>query len=409
MARIKIKHFGPIGEGVTTGDGWLYFDKVTVLIGNQATGKSSVAKLISTISWIEKAIYRKELTVKQLMSSDDRFRSKYCAYQGIYDYFKEDTEISYRGGYIEFDYRAGKAKVTELSGEDYLPPKLMYVPAERNFLSVMIDPAVFRNLPLPLYTFLDEFDAARKSLREPLALPVSNVKFEYQKEINISHISGADYQVRLHNASSGIQSVLPLYLVSKYLSEGIGKKQETGAKSISLEQEKLVRNEVSRILAQNNLTDEVRSVLLERLNAVYRNKAFVNIVEEPELSLYPESQMKLLFELLNFNNSTAGNRLLLTTHSPYVLNYLSIAVKAGNVLSSSKGKEVGKRVGMVVPEGSTVEAASLYIYELNADGTIKLLENYNGIPSDENDLNEMLAGTNELFDRLLEIEDEAND
>ena len=119
--------------------------------------------------------------------------------------------------------------------------------------------------------------------------------------------------------------------------------------------------------------------------------------------------MKLLFELLKFNNSTVGNRLLLTTHSPYILNYLSIAVKAGNVLSSLKDKSAKQQVGLVVPESSAVASDSLYIYECNADGTIKRLEDYNGIPSDENHLNEILAETNELFDRLLEIEEEAND
>ncbi len=407
MARIRIKHFGPIREGVVDGDGWLYFDKVTVLIGDQATGKSSVAKLISTISWMEKALYRKELEGKHL--SRQQFISKYCAYQGVHDYFKPNTEINYEGKYIQLNFGPGFLEVIEKSGEDYLPPKLMYVPAERNFLSVMAEASSVRNLPLPLYTFLEEFDAAKRSLSGPLALPISNVNFEYKEEVNLSSVTGSDYAISLHNASSGIQSMLPLYLVSKYLAEGIGKKQESGSKSVSLEQEQLVRNEVSRILEKNDLTEEVRGLLLQRLNAVYRNKAFVNIVEEPEQNLYPESQMKILFELLKFNNSSAGNKLLVTTHSPYVLNYLSLAVKAGNVLKGTQNDVVAKKVERVVPDGSAVAAASLHVYELRGDGSITRLKDYNGIPSDGNELNEKLAETNALFDQLLEIEEEAND
>ncbi len=59
MSKIKIKNFGPIKEGFKeiSPDGsineWMEIKKVTVFIGNQGSGKSTVAKLISTLSWIE--------------------------------------------------------------------------------------------------------------------------------------------------------------------------------------------------------------------------------------------------------------------------------------------------------------------------------------------------------------------
>ena len=51
MSRIKIKNFGPIKEGCTENDGWIDIKKVTLFIGNQGSGKSTVAKLISTLTW----------------------------------------------------------------------------------------------------------------------------------------------------------------------------------------------------------------------------------------------------------------------------------------------------------------------------------------------------------------------
>ena len=72
MSKIRIKNFGPIKEGFkeTLPDGsvndWLDVKKVTVFIGNQGSGKSTVAKLISTLTWIEKVLHRKDLTSKQL-------------------------------------------------------------------------------------------------------------------------------------------------------------------------------------------------------------------------------------------------------------------------------------------------------------------------------------------------------
>lgn len=56
MSRIKIKNFGPIINGNQTNDGWIDIKKVTLFIGNQGSGKSTVAKLISTFMWLEKAL-----------------------------------------------------------------------------------------------------------------------------------------------------------------------------------------------------------------------------------------------------------------------------------------------------------------------------------------------------------------
>ncbi len=42
MSRIKIKNFGPI-KGHQHNDGWIDLKKVTVFVGNQGSGKSTVA------------------------------------------------------------------------------------------------------------------------------------------------------------------------------------------------------------------------------------------------------------------------------------------------------------------------------------------------------------------------------
>lgn len=64
MSRIRINNFSPIKEGYTDNDGWIDIKKVTVFIGNQGSGKSTVAKLISTFTWIEKALVRVDYSKK---------------------------------------------------------------------------------------------------------------------------------------------------------------------------------------------------------------------------------------------------------------------------------------------------------------------------------------------------------
>ena len=58
MSKIRIKNFGPIKDGYLENDGWLDIKKVSVFIGNQGSGKSTVAKLISSFMWLEKSIIR---------------------------------------------------------------------------------------------------------------------------------------------------------------------------------------------------------------------------------------------------------------------------------------------------------------------------------------------------------------
>ena len=45
------------GEGFDSEDGFIGFSKLTLFIGDQGIGKSTVAKLFSLCSWLEKAFF----------------------------------------------------------------------------------------------------------------------------------------------------------------------------------------------------------------------------------------------------------------------------------------------------------------------------------------------------------------
>ena len=59
---------------------------------------------------------------------------------------------------------------------------------------------------------------------------------------------------------------------------------------------------------------------------VYSHTQF--IVEEPEQNLFPETQCELINYLLASIYHGKGHRMVLTTHSPYVLNQLNLLFKA---------------------------------------------------------------------------------
>ena len=157
------------------------------------------------------------------------------------------------------------------------------------------------------------------------------------------------------------------------------------------------------------LSEDIKKASLEILSSKFRYSGFINIVEEPEQNLFPLSQKSVLFELIKYANLESGNQLIITTHSPYLINYLALAVKAGfvadRIRNSGKQDELSNRVESIVPSSSYISPDDYAIFELDADGTIVELEDYKGLPSDENYLNDNLAESNELFSNLLELED----
>jgi predicted ATPase len=165
------------------------------------------------------------------------------------------------------------------------------------------------------------------------------------------------------------------------------------------------QKQVQEVWNNNSFTEEQKRLALSALSAKFNKTAFINIVEEPEQNLFPSSQWEMLQSLLEFNNMNVGNKLILTTHSPYLISYLTLLVKAGLLNSKIRTDALKQELKKIVSLTSTINSENLSIYELDENnGSIHSLETYNGLPSDENKLNEKLDESNELFAKLLEIQ-----
>ncbi len=409
MSQIKIKHFGPIKGGYQENDGWLDIKKVTVFIGNQGSGKSSVTKLISTMKWIEKALIRGDFKDSFLIKYN-RFK-KHCEYQNIDMYLKDTTEVAYKGTAYAITYIAGKLLVEKNIENGYQVPQIMYVPAERNFVSAVKNIRTLKGLPQTLYTFSEEFFEASEHLKgKSIELPINKVRFEYQSLNKTAYIVGEDYKIQLSAASSGFQSFAPIFIVSRYLALSINQEQDASVKSLSLAEEQRMKKELEQILLIKTLSEDLKKAALEILSKRFKNSCFINIVEEPEQNLYPNSQRLILNSLLEFNNKTESNQLILTTHSPYIISFLSIAIQGnylkGKIGVDTEGVKYLDRLDKIVPLKSLVAASDVVVYQLDDAGNIQKLPNYEGIPSDDNYLNASLAEGNQLFGSLIEIEQE---
>lgn len=420
MAKLKIKNFGPIQKGFSENDGFLEISPVTVICGNQATGKSTIAKLYSIFSWLEKAVVKAGIGI---ISEDiDDFVSL-CKPHRIDEYFNAKTEIHYIGTACEFIYQNSKftPKVKDFGNSlsQYKRPKIMYVPAERNLLTSIEDAENIKNLPPMLSILMDEYEKAKKASKTgEFDLPISNVKLIYDKNtLTMKVLTENNKSISIYSASSGIQSVTPVSIVSKYITEEVSSNFLKNIQKLSANERKQIKelikkdvkdDEISQLLISSfdqliygKILNEDITKNLENLLHYFFNTCFINIVEEPEQNLYPQSQNKILYELLECKNNCIENKLLITTHSPYILSYLTQSAKAAELLEKGVPE---KEIQKIIPVKAAVPGSKITIYETKSDGTIKLLKPYKSLPSDENELNKALEDQNESFSDLLDLE-----
>ena len=410
MSKIKIKNFGPVKDGFQSNDGWLEINKVTVFVGNQGSGKSTVAKLISVFTKIEKSLVRGDFE-KGWFETKNRLKSYYLPYHRLEDYLNDNSIIEYVGNKFSITYKNEKLTVSEIQDREYSLPKIMYVPAERNLLTYIKGAEELKLSSEALQEFSTEYYNAMQEMNgKAILLPINDTEIRYDKRSDELYLKSNDFRIKLRVASSGFQSFVPLYLVSDYLANSV--KQQSGKKTTMSSEETVKFQKGLRTIWDNeHLTDIQKRQAISELASAFNKTAFVNIVEEPEQNLFPSSQWQILQSLLALNNMNVGNKLIVTTHSPYLINYLTIAIKAKQVLDSLlKNKKVilSSAISNLINLNSCINADSVSIYEMEEKaGIIKSLPKYNDlIPSDDNFLNNMLASTNNLYAELQEIEEE---
>lgn len=388
-----MRNFGAIKEHSAP----IEIKKVTFFIGNQGSGKSTVAKLIATFMWIEKALVRGNYN-KKWFERKNRLKNTFLPYHRIENYLKENTFIQYKGDAYTITYEKEFLKFEEKKNNDYSLPQIMYVPSERNFIAYVKKPKELKLSSDALKEFLTEFDNSKEIVKN-LELPINEAILDYDKLNDTLNLKGEGYKIKLTEASSGFQSFVPIYMVSRYLGKSVGKQSEIKVEMSGDEKDRF-RKEVEKIYSSKELTEEQKRIAISVLSKKFNKTSFVNIVEEPEQNLFPTSQRDMLYSLLKINNEIPANKLIITTHSPYLVNYISVAVEAGNIRNEVNKEQIGK----IIPISALVKSDDLAIYELDEkEGTVKLLGNYNGIPSDENMLNLQIDETNNLFADLLDL------
>lgn len=239
----------------------------------------------------------------------------------------------------------------------------MYVPAERSIVSVAENKSkLLKELPDSSETFSDEFVNAKKYFQSGYNLPFEGLRFEYDSLNDTGWIHGADYKVRLTNASSGIQSSLPMCIVSEFLSSRISEKEEI---KLSKEEKDKLEKRVAEIMQNDEYSDSIKDMMIRQLSYANRYNQLINIVEEPELNLFPRSQMEVLKSLVLNNASSDENMLVFTTHSPYSLAIINTMIMGAKAYSNAN-EELRDQIESILPVKYQINEDDIAAYRLSS-------------------------------------------
>lgn len=353
MKHLIIRSIGPIDEAD------IFLKRINVIIGPQSLGKSTALKLASYCTWVEKRIELRQSPSEFI--EGDGFIRQLETFHKMKGYFREDSYLSYESEYMSFSYNYYQNKFSFAWGEkrwDYLRPKISYVPAERNLVAAIpnwFEVSLEKN---NIRNFMAEWESARRSLSDRVPVLNLNVDYSFEKESKTDRVIIQNGNVLdLTCASSGLQSLIPLFVQMNYLYTGIYDSEKVRKIAGDWADEELADILYKDLFDKKGRTKAVHVLEIEDSDGQKKQRPFRFVkqygshpyyfsnrsdvfdfdnvlsqysltnhcevfLEEPENNLFPPTQKKLVDWLYGMTMGNRSNTLFIATHSPYVLSSL---------------------------------------------------------------------------------------
>lgn len=346
---ITIKEFGPL-KNIEN----IEIKQFTVLIGESASGKSTLMKIVAMMRYLYKManirsyLYRSNITKSPFKTRLDTLLKR----QGMTKMLTKDSLIVYRvqmndGVNYEMRIENGNLKKTEVIEQRHLMLcKNSYVSENRNIIPTWTQTS-WKNKGATIGFYFhetnDDFGCASEGEKElmmdfvGMKMIITHPKGKPTR-YQIVPTDGHHTPIELTEASSGIQTSAPLVLIVDYFAKDFSFKEAFN------------RSVMSYLYEMENLS---------KFKAVSEPTALTKVVnihiEEPELSLFPDAQCKLIEKIFYTALHAESDRtlnMMLATHSPYILNYLNIVL---NQTKEGKAKLTNETLAVYgIHDGSTM-------------------------------------------------------
>lgn len=322
---IIIKNFGPLKE-VEIDD----IKPLTVFIGKSAGGKNIIMKVIVLMRYIYKMVnIRSYLKNAKITRSPFKLRFNSLLHDGLKGMITAQTEIYYtveiNGNKYTLKYtNRGLQSDINIPDKDLIFFKEAYVSGMRSLIPIWASKAVSvkgENLGFFFHETFNDFNDATDVIKEQ-KLEYLNLKMKVRKSGNrpklftIESLQNDAVPIELRYASSGIQTSAPLVAIVHYFAQEFSFKDA------------FQRSVLNYLYKQDLLTKFTLGINRNKLGK------YVHIhIEEVELSLAPEDQRafmsNLVEEVFHKNKKDRKLGLMVSTHSPYIVNHLNVLLRAG--------------------------------------------------------------------------------
>ena len=341
MKHLVIHNLGPLEEVDVE------LKRINVIIGSQSSGKSCVLKTACYCTWVEKRI---ELTqTSDFFAKDDNFLRELERFHKLQGYIKDNTFISYESDFMAFSYdNASKAfKFDWKEGRwNYRRSKVTYIPAERNLVAAIPNWFQVKFADDNIRDFMADWETARQATTNDLSVLNLGVSYHYDTNTKSDKVQVADgVTLDFTNTSSGLQSVIPLFVHLTYLMELqvmkvvntsiTGSKEENSLSDIiyshftplfgkMISENEIKRNRPSIFFKINDKNYSLHVSDIKKMQEILFQYLVTDhcdiFLEEPEANLFPPTQSCLVEWLLDMTKGEQPNNLFIATHSPYILN-----------------------------------------------------------------------------------------
>ena len=305
------------------------------------------------------------------------------------------------------------------------------MPSDRNVVTMKdIEKRDLENTNFRSFLF-DWLDTNRHFSKDNM-ISILNLDIKYyfdstskDRKDRLVHKNGKSYNISLYDASSGMQSVVPMtvlihYLLSDYFDnynkeisfEQREKNIELSWRIVKYILQKAYPDEVTDdnyklffnddVKIKQEQGDENAKMLLNKMRSFYKQLTEPNnisfILEEPEQNLYPNTQVELIKDIVKECNGNHPSTVLITTHSPYVLTAINNLIYAAKV-----GKNNPHAVEQIISSTMWLSEEMVSAYRV-ANGTVEIImdDEIREIMAEQ--IDEVSLVLNDQYERLSEIE-----
>ena len=412
--KLIIKKFGPIN------DLELEIKPFTILIGPQASGKSTVAKIL--------AMCQDDLLIPTF-NFINPYTTKYSILEkyNLQNFIKKDTYIEYiNDSYsVKFIGNAEPELFLSESMQEYI-----YELARNNNIDSIVSRFLledgteksnnhsFEEVKNYVRRKKDEFDRDRdrfspglsthsafKNYQQIIESIVIDPKAVYipTERILISSLSNALWSIIQGNI--GLSQSITIFgsIYEKARNEiknigidilGIRYSYENNKEVIIKGKKKLNLNES----ASGYQSTVPLFIVMEHLKK-FTNTGF--IIEEPELNLFPKAQKLLVQYLAKTHNSGINKKkeIFITTHSPYILSVINNLLYA-NKINKSNNNNIYDKLNKIIDSSCWIDNANLGAYYLESGKCTSIMDKELGLIS-ENELDSVSEDIAHERDKLI--------